>query len=109
MFSKLVGLTPGGQVPDPDGLVVGEADDGFPVWQELGPVRRVLVAFERPEEGLGRDAQDPNFSVVAADAQQLAVGPKPSAVSRLPELGEALVDFVRERVEDLDLEHRSSL
>ena len=105
VFRKLVCLTRGGQVPDSDRLVVGEADDGFPISQKLRPVRHVLVTLERAKQSFRRHAQDPNFSVIAADRQELTVGPESSTVSGLPELGEALVHFVRVRVEDLDLEH----
>ena len=104
VFGKLVGFTRGGQVPDPDGLVIREADDGLPVGQKLGPMRRIFMAFKSPQEGLGRDAEKPNFAVVAADAQELAVGSESSTVSGLTELGQALVHLVGERVEDLDLE-----
>lgn len=69
-------------------------------------MRRVLMTFESPEQSFRRHAQDPNFSVVASDGQELAVGSEPSAVSGLSELGEALVHLVRVWVEDLDLGHR---
>jgi hypothetical protein len=66
-------------------------------------MRRVLMTDERSQERFGGDAEKSNFAVVAADAQKLPVGPKPSAERSLAKFGETFVDLIGERVENLNL------
>jgi hypothetical protein len=104
MLSKLDDLRLSSHVPNPDCFVVGKTSNIFCVGQKVASVRCIFVAVECSEKRFVADGEESNFSVVASDAHQLTVGPERSSIRRLAKFCQALVNVVRQRVENLNLE-----
>lgn len=109
MLVKLVDLFLGGQIPQPDGAIVGEGHDALVVGEEGRGLHggTGVVTLERPQLRLGGEVDDLDLALVGAGHEELAVLAEAAAVGALLELGERLVHAVRLRIVNGDLKKKN--